>query len=258
MSMSGPRGDDVVLAVDGPSGSGKSTTARGVARRLGLRYLDTGAMYRATTWALLRRGVDVDDPEAVAAAARDVRLDVGTDPDRPTIAADGVDVAGPIRGPEVTASVSAVSAVPAVRTLLVARQRELIGAGGIVVEGRDIGAVVAPDAELKVFLTAESAERAARRHAETGGAPEQVATTEADLARRDTLDSTRTTSPLAKAEDAVVVDTTHLGLEDVIDRIAALLAERRTEAGRTGAGTGAAGRGAAGRDGAGGTGTARS
>jgi cytidylate kinase len=231
MSTSGTRTDDVVIAVDGPSGSGKSTTARGVARRLGLRYLDTGAMYRAVTWALLRHGVDVDEPEAVAAAVADVRLDVGTDPGRPTISADGVDVAGPIRGPAVTAAVSAVSAVPEVRRLLVAQQRQLIGDGGIVVEGRDIGAVVAPDADLKVSLTAESAERAARRHAETGGRPGQVAATEADLTRRDTLDSTRTTSPLTKAADAVVVDTTHLGLDEVIDRIVGMTADLRTEAG---------------------------
>jgi CMP/dCMP kinase len=221
----------VVIAVDGPSGSGKSTTARGVALRLGLRYLDTGAMYRAVTWAVLQRGVDVDDPAAVAVAASDVHLEVGTDPAAPTIKADGVDVAGPIRGPQVTASVSAVSAVPAVRTLLVDRQRELIGAGGIVVEGRDIGAVVVPDAPLKIFLTAESAERAARRHAETGGAPDQVAATEADLTRRDTLDSTRTASPLAQADDAVVVDTTELGLDDVIERIVAMVADLPTGAG---------------------------
>lgn len=231
MSSLGTRRDDVVIAVDGPSGSGKSTTARGVARRLGLRYLDTGAMYRAMTWALLQQSVDIDDTATVTAAASAVRLEVGTDPDAPTIEADGSDVAGPIRGPQVTAAVSAVSAVPAVRTLLVDRQRELIGEGGIVVEGRDIGAVVAPDAELKIFLTAESAQRAARRHAETGGEPDKVAATEAELARRDTLDSTRTTSPLAQADDAVVVDTTNLGLEDVIERIVALVAELPAGAG---------------------------
>ncbi|HYJ70128.1 MAG TPA: (d)CMP kinase [Nocardioidaceae bacterium] len=231
MSTLGSRGRDIVIAVDGPSGSGKSSTARGVAKRLRMRYLDTGAMYRAVTWALLQRGVDVDDSEAIAAAAADVRLDVGTDPARPTIDADGTDVAGPIRGPQVTASVSAVSAVPDVRRLLVDLQRELIGAGGIVVEGRDIGAVVAPDAELKIFLTADSAQRAARRHAEVGGAPEHVATTEADLARRDTLDSTRAASPLTQAADAVVVDTTDVGLDEVIDRIADMVAARRAEAG---------------------------
>jgi CMP/dCMP kinase len=233
MSPEGTRWSDLVIAVDGPSGSGKSTTARGVAERLGLRYLDTGAMYRAVTWALLERGTNVDDLSAVAAAASGVRLEVGTDPRRPTIWADGANVAGPIRGPAVTAAVSAVSAVPDVRTQLVALQRELIGDGGIVVEGRDIGAVVAPGADLKVFLTAESAERAARRHAETGGSADQVSLTEADLARRDTLDSTRTASPLTQAADAVVVDTTELGLEDVIDRIVAMVKELPTEPGTT-------------------------
>jgi CMP/dCMP kinase len=231
MSTLGPRRHDVVIAVDGPSGSGKSSTARGVANRLALRYLDTGAMYRAVTWGLLQRGVDVNDAEAVAAAAPDVHLEVGTDPARPTIAADGTDVAGPIRGPQVTASVSAVSAVPDVRTLLVDMQRKLIGTGGIVVEGRDIGAVVAPDAELKIFLTADSAQRAARRHAEIGGEPKQVAATEADLARRDKFDSTRATSPLTQAADAVVIDTTKIGLDEVIDRIAGMVADLRAEAG---------------------------
>lgn len=231
MSPQGTRWSDLVVAVDGPSGSGKSTTARGVAERLGLRYLDTGAMYRAATWAMLERGIDVDDPDAVATATSSVRLDVGTDPRRPAISADGVDVAGPIRGPAVTAAVSAVSAVAAVRRQLVALQRELIGDGGIVVEGRDIGAVVAPDADLKVFLTAQSAQRAARRHAETGGAADQVGATEADLARRDTLDSTRAASPLTQAADAVVVDTTELGLEDVIDHIVAMVKELPAESG---------------------------
>ncbi|HEU0286384.1 MAG TPA: (d)CMP kinase [Nocardioidaceae bacterium] len=231
MSRQGSRWSDLVIAVDGPSGSGKSTTARGVAERLGLRYLDTGAMYRAATWVMLERGIDVDDPDAVATATSSVRLDVGTDPRRPAISADGVDVAGPIRGPAVTAAVSAVSAVAAVRRQLVALQRELIGDGGIVVEGRDIGAVVAPDADLKVFLTAESAQRAARRHAETGGATDQVGDTEADLARRDTLDSTRAASPLTQAADAVVVDTTELGLEDVIDHIVAVVKELPAESG---------------------------
>ena len=231
MSPQGTRWSDLVIAVDGPSGSGKSTTARGVAERLGLRYLDTGAMYRAATWVMLERGIDVDDPDAVATATASVRLDVGTDPRRPAISADGVDVAGPIRGPAVTAAVSAVSAVAAVRRQLVALQRELIGDGGIVVEGRDIGAVVAPDADLKVFLTAQSAQRAARRHAETGGAADQVGATEADLARRDTLDSTRAASPLTQAADAVVVDTTELGLEDVIDHIVAMVKELPAESG---------------------------
>ena len=225
MKTSAPQ---LVIAVDGPSGSGKSSTARGVAARLGLRYLDTGAMYRAVTWWMLEHGVDVEDPSAVAAAAPAARLDVGTDPAAPTIAVDGTDVAGPIRGPEVTAAVSAVSAVPQVRALMVERQRELISAGGIVVEGRDIGAVVAPDADLKVYLVADAAARAARRNAERAGNLADASFTEAELARRDRLDSTRTASPLRQAPDAVVLDGTELSLDQVIDRVYALaLASRR-------------------------------
>jgi len=209
---------ELVIAVDGPSGSGKSTTARGVASRLGLRYLDTGAMYRAVTWAMLERGVDVDDQDAVARAAADVRIDVGTDPTHPTIHADGVNVSRPIREQAVTSAVSAVSAVPEVRVLMVARQREAIGEGGIVIEGRDIGSVVAPDADLKIYLVADSGARAYRRAAEQGLSGE-VAATKADLARRDAFDSSRTASPLSQAPDAVVVDSTHLTLEQVIDAI---------------------------------------
>jgi cytidylate kinase len=216
----------LVIAVDGPSGSGKSSTARGVATRLGLRYLDTGAMYRAMTWWMLEHGVDVDDAEAVAAAAPGVALDVGTDPISPTIAADGTDVAGPIRGPEVTAAVSAVSAVPQVRALLVQRQRALIGAGGIVVEGRDIGSVVAPDADLKVYLVADATARAARRAAEHGRSTDSTAT-HADLLRRDRLDSSRAASPLQQAPDAVVVDGTGMTLDDVITHVCELALSRR-------------------------------
>ena len=209
---------ELVIAVDGPSGSGKSTTARGVASRLGLRYLDTGAMYRAVTWAMLERGVDVNDQDAVARAAADVRIDVGTDPTHPTIHADGVNVSRPIREQAVTSAVSAVSAVPEVRVLMVARQREAIGEGGIVIEGRDIGSVVAPDADLKIYLVADSGARAYRRAAEQGLSGE-VAATKADLARRDAFDSSRKASPLSQAPDAVVVDSTHLTLEQVIDAI---------------------------------------
>jgi len=214
----------LVVAVDGPSGSGKSTTARGVATRLGLRYLDTGAMYRAMTWALLQRGVDVDDPEAVAAAAPGVVIVAGTDPRSPTITADGVDVSAPIRGRAVTSAVSAVSAVPQVRRLLVQLQRAIIGDGDIVVEGRDIGSVVAPEARVKVFLVADAAARAARRTAELGGSSTEVTLTQEDMARRDRLDSSRSTSPLMQATDAVVVDTTELSLDEVIERVVALAA----------------------------------
>lgn len=211
-----------VIAIDGPSGSGKSSTSRGVASKLGYAYLDTGAMYRAMTWAMLQRGVDVHDPAAVAAAAAEVVLASGTDPQSPTIEADGVDVSEPIRGEDVTGAVSPVATVPEVRRQLVDLQRELIaGAGvGIVVEGRDIGTVVAPDAALKVYLVADPVARARRRALELG-VEDAEAMGEA-LARRDAIDSTRTTAPLAQADDAIVVDGTHLTLDEVIERIVTL------------------------------------
>ncbi len=213
----------LVIAVDGPSGSGKSSTARGVADRLGLAYLDTGAMYRAMTWALLQRGTDLADPEAMARDAESVVLRSGTDPLAPTIHVDDVDVSGPIRAADVTSSVSAVASVPRVRELLVLRQRETIAAAvdGIVVEGRDIGSAVAPDAAVKVFLVADPAARAARRAAELGLA--DTAATQQDLARRDQVDSTRAASPLAKAPDAVEIDGTHLTLDQVVDAVVALV-----------------------------------
>lgn len=212
----------VVVAMDGPSGSGKSSTSRGVARRLGLRYLDTGAMYRAMTWWMLENGVDVDDPDAVAAHADRPVVVSGTDPDKPTITVDGIDVAGPIRGPEVTAAVSAVSAVPAVRRRLLVEQHDVIGEGDIVVEGRDIGTVVVPDAPVKVYLTADPEARAARRSAELAGGTD-VHATRADLIRRDKADSSRATSPLAMAVDAHHIDTTPYTLEEVIDQVVDLV-----------------------------------
>ncbi len=213
----------LVVAVDGPSGSGKSSTARGVAERLGLAYLDTGAMYRAMTWALLQRGTDLGDADAIARAAEHVSISSGTDPLAPTIEVDGQDVSGPIRGVDVTSNVSLVAAVPRVRELLVKRQRETVEASpdGIVVEGRDIGSVVLPRAPVKVFLVADPAARAARRAAELGGI--DATATQADLARRDEIDSTRAASPLAKAPDAVEIDGTHLTLEQVVDAIVALV-----------------------------------
>jgi cytidylate kinase len=212
----------LVVAIDGPSGSGKSSTSRGVADRLGLDYLDTGAMYRAMTWALLRQGVDLTDPDAVAQASETVRLESGTDPLAPTIHADGTDVAEPIRSDEVTGAVSLVAAVPHVRELLVELQREAIAASdGIVVEGRDIGSVVVPDAPVKIYLVADPAARAARRAAENGGA--DAAATEAALAARDRIDSTRAASPLVQSEGSVVVDGTHLTLDEVIDTIVGIV-----------------------------------
>lgn len=210
-----------VVAVDGPSGSGKSTVSRRLAAALDARYLDTGAMYRAVTWAVLRSGVDVNDADAVAKVAAEVNLLIGTDPEEPAVRVDGVAVDKEIRGPEVTGAVSAVSAVPAVRALLVAQQRKLIAAAGrIVVEGRDIGMVVAPDADLKVFLTASADARAHRRSAESAT---DVTATAADLARRDQLDSTRATSPLQQAPGATVLDTTALGIDEVVAALREML-----------------------------------
>ncbi len=212
----------LVVAIDGPSGSGKSSTSRGVADRLGLAYLDTGAMYRAMTWSMLRQGVDLDDAEAIAKAAAGVVLESGTDPLAPTISADGHDVAEPIRSAEVTDAVSLVAAVPQVREQLVDLQRAVIAASdGIVVEGRDIGSTVAPDAPVKIYLVADPAARAARRAAETG-ATDTAATQEA-LARRDQIDSTRAASPLTQAQGAVVVDGTYLTLDEVIGTIVGIV-----------------------------------
>lgn len=216
----------LVVALDGPSGSGKSSTARGVADRLSLAFLDTGAMYRAMTWALIQRGIDINDPEAVAAAAGDIHIVSGTNPLAPSIEADGVDVGGPIRSDEITAAVSAVAAVPRVRELMVEQQRAIIAASrGIVVEGRDIGSAVAPKAAVKIFLVANSEARATRRAAENeNGDPES--TLEA-LAVRDHKDSTRAISPLKKADGAIVIDSTFLSLDDVIDQVVALVDDAR-------------------------------
>ena len=218
----------LVVAVDGPSGSGKSTVSRRVAQALGARYLDTGAMYRAVTLAVLQAGVDPHDAETVAKIAIEAEVTIGTDPDDPHILLDGTLVDGPIRGAEVTGAVSAVSAVPAVRQVLVDRQREIIAVArteaGIVVEGRDIGSVVAPDAELKVYLTASASERARRRSFEQAA---DLLATAADLQRRDHLDSTRTTDPLVQAPDAVVLDSTEIGIDEVVTRLVTLLQERR-------------------------------
>lgn len=217
----------LVIAVDGPAGSGKSSAAKGAARAMGLRYLDTGSMYRAMTWWMLHIEVPVDDPEAVAAATTPV-IEVGTDPNAPTVFVNGADVSAPIRTREVSNAVSAVASVPAVRRRLVDLQRDIIGAGGIVVEGRDIGSVVAPDAGLKVFLTASDQVRARRRAKDLLSDPAAtVDVTLAEQARRDRLDSTRVDSPLAMAQGAVEIDSTALGLDEVIEMIVRLAKERQ-------------------------------
>lgn len=222
----------VIVAIDGPSGTGKSSTSRAVAARLGLAYLDTGAQYRAITWWMLHNAIDVNDPAAVAAAAGRPAIVSGTDPAAPAITADGVDVSGPIRTPEVTSAVSAVSAVPAVRSRITELQRAIAASApeGIVVEGRDIGTTVLPAADLKIFLTASADARAARRNGELGGrTAAELAGTRQALARRDAADSSRTASPLAKAADAVEVDTTELTLDEVIKDVVVLVQERRRQ-----------------------------
>ena len=209
------------MAVDGPSGSGKSSASKGVARALGLRYLDTGAMYRALTWWLMSQEADITDETLVASRAAEPAIEVSTDPDDPWTRVDGRDVSSEIRTREVSAQVSAVAVVPEVRRRLIGLQRAIIAAAqpGIVAEGRDIGTVVAPDAQLKVFLTAHSQARAERRAAEQGAA---VDVTEADQDRRDRLDAAQS----AKAADAVLLDATDLTLPEVIAAITRLARER--------------------------------
>jgi cytidylate kinase len=215
------------VTLDGPSGTGKSSVARAVAARLGAAYLDTGAMYRAATVAVLDAGVDPEDGAAVARVVAGTRIEVGTTAGIELVRVDGVDVAVRIRGAEVTRAVSAVSAVPAVRRQLVDQQRALVAAAdAVVVEGRDIGTVVLPDATCKIYLTAAPEARAERRAGQLGvGDPAEIAAIAADLRRRDTYDSSRADSPLRPAADAVVVDSTELDRDQVVDRVVELARE---------------------------------
>jgi cytidylate kinase len=220
------------VTLDGPSGTGKSSVARAVAARLGAAYLDTGAMYRAATVAVLDAGVALDDADAVARVVAGARIEVGTTAGEELVVVDGVDVAVRIRGAEVTRAVSPVSAVPAVRRQLVDQQRALVAAAdAVVVEGRDIGTVVLPDATLKVYLTAAPEVRAQRRAGQLGlTEPVTIAALAEDLRRRDEYDSSRADSPLRPAADAVIVDSTDLDRDAVIDRVVALArAAVRTE-----------------------------
>jgi cytidylate kinase len=204
-----------VIAIDGPAGSGKSTVARRLADRLGLEYLDTGAMYRAVTFAALRRGIDPTDPEPVAQLARAVDLEVSVE----EVRVDGTDATIEIRGPEVSRAVSAVAANPEVRAELVRRQREWANErGGGVLEGRDIGTVVFPDALLKVYLTARPDVRAERRAAEVTGLDYE--TVAADMARRDALDQGRATDPLRQADDAIELDTSDMTIDEIVNELA--------------------------------------
>jgi cytidylate kinase len=209
-----------VVALDGPSGTGKSTVARLLAQRLRTQYLDTGAMYRAATVAVLRAGIDPGDPVAVAAEVATSRIDVGTDPWQSSTRLDGQDVEHEIRTAAITAAVSAVSAVQAVRTQLVAQQRLIISRAPTVAEGRDIGSVVWPDAELKVYLTASEDVRARRRAGELG--EDDLGRVTRSLRRRDDFDSSRAASPLRRPDGATEIDTSELSIDEVVELLAGL------------------------------------
>jgi CMP/dCMP kinase len=206
-----------VIAIDGPAGAGKSTIARALAQRLGLEYLDTGAMYRAVTFAAIRRSIPLDDVDAVTRLAEEVDLEVGDH----GVLVDGVDATTAIRTPEITSNVSKVAANSGVRAEMRARQQAWAAKrGGGVIEGRDIGTVVFPDAELKLYLTASPRVRAERRVAEAGGDVDEI---ERAIGARDHYDSTRADSPLTEADDSTYVDTTGLGIDDVLDHILRLM-----------------------------------
>jgi cytidylate kinase len=214
----------LVVAIDGPSGSGKSSVARGVAQRLGLRFVDTGAMYRALTWWALSRNIDLADTDRVAALARELPLQLGTDPEDPHVLVDGNDVGEVIRTPEISAAVSAVATNLGVREELVRRQRALAAEGGVVIEGRDITTVVAPDADVRVLLTASESARLARRALEVHGSDDADAleATHDLVVGRDAVDSTVATFTEA-AEGVTVVDSSHLTLEQTIEAVLALV-----------------------------------
>ncbi|AUM15067.1 (d)CMP kinase [Rhodococcus ruber] len=219
----------LVVAMDGPSGTGKSTVSKRLAQLLGAAYLDTGAMYRVATLHVLRAGADLSDPAAIAAATASLPWSIGTDPEAEDIRLAGEDVREIIRGAEVTGAVSAVSAVPAVRrTLVAAQQRIGRDAGHIVVEGRDIGTVVFPDADVKIYLTASAEARAQRRNQQNiaEGRGDNYEAVLAAVQRRDHLDSTRAVSPLRAADDAIVVDTSEMDIDEVIAALAAVVAEQ--------------------------------
>lgn len=219
---------NAVIAIDGPAGTGKSSVSRRVAAELGANYIDTGAMYRVATLRVLRAGVALDDPHAIDEATDGLTISVTNDPGKQIVLMDGDDVTAEIRGDDVTRAVSAVSAVPAVRTRLVQAQRDLAQSGVSVLEGRDIGTVVFPDAAVKVYLTASPEARAQRRHDQNtaAGMDSDYQTVLQDVIRRDHLDSTRPTSPLRPADDAVQVDTTDLGIEEVIAKLVELARDR--------------------------------
>lgn len=222
------------IAIDGPAGAGKSSVARRLAEQLGYIYIDTGAMYRAVTYHLLTSNVAVENEAAVHASVRGVEIAFARQAGEQVVTLNGKDVSAPIRTPEVTRNVSQVASYQAVRTLLVNQQQKMAQAGGIVMDGRDIGTAVLPDAELKIFLTASVEERARRRYIETQGTPNELSYEQllVDIAARDKADMTRTISPLIQAEDAILVDTTSMNREQVIDYLFALVQDALKKGGR--------------------------
>ena len=223
--------EGLILAVDGPSGTGKSTTCRALAKQLDAKYIDTGAMYRVATLAVLRQGVDPADKQAVISATANLPLEVSDDPDSTQVLFDGADVSRVIREDEVTQNVSAVSAIPEVRENLVALQRTLAQrAHRAIVEGRDIGTVVLADAPAKAFMTASAEVRAQRRHDqnEKAGITSDFESVLADVQRRDAADSSRATSPLRPADDATIVDTSDMSPEDVVQALINVVKESRS------------------------------
>ncbi|HAH86956.1 MAG TPA: (d)CMP kinase [Armatimonadetes bacterium] len=217
----------ISIAIDGPAGAGKTTIARRVSHILGLKYIDTGAMYRAVAWKMLKAGIPLSDEDSIIDMVRNTEIDFA-EGDGSKIFVDGKDISREIRTPEVTRLSSPVSAIPGVRRLLVARQRELAGCGGVVMEGRDIGSVVLPDAQIKIFLTASANERAMRRYKEmkAAGMDVNLDSLRHDIEERDHRDSTRADSPLVKASGAVEVNTDNLSIEEVVEQILNISSER--------------------------------
>jgi len=215
----------VVIAIDGPSGAGKGTVARKVAETLGYRHVDTGAMYRAVGWAALQRGLSLTDEDAVSALAATLQLTV----EDGLVVADGTDITRAVRTPDIDKAATAVARMPKVREVLVDRQRALARGRGVVIEGRDIGTVVFPDADVKIYLDASPEERARRRAADPahGGGPQELAAVATALAARDKIDSTRSVSPLMVAPDAIVVDTTDIPVDAVVARVMEMVRQPR-------------------------------